>query len=181
MLKKEIQYSKCLCSFRLDEDSLDAEVEDDEDIEAEEMTNEIEERMNHCKKLIEKIRRDEFGIGEQIGEKERILLEKNNERLCRSLDRLSTELYAKDTHFVLELVQNADDNKYDDELMQEDSDEKPSVAFIVDKDQVSILNNEHGFEDINIKAICDIGKSTKGKHRKGYIGKIITNRLHNAS
>lgn len=27
------------------------------------------------------------------------------ERLGRSLDRLSTELYSKDTHFVLELIQ----------------------------------------------------------------------------
>lgn len=127
--------------------------------------------MNHCKNIVETIRRNEFGIGEEIGEKEKVLLEKNNARLCRSLDRLSTELYAKDSHFVLELVQNADDNTYDDELMQADSEEKPSVAFIVDKDRVTVLNNEHGFEDINIKAICDIGKSTKGKHRKGYIGK----------
>lgn len=29
------------------------------------------------------------------------------ERLGRSLDRLSTELYSKDTHFVLELIQVA--------------------------------------------------------------------------
>lgn len=30
----------------------------------------------------------------------------------RALQRLSAELYSRDTHFVLELVQNADDNKY---------------------------------------------------------------------
>ncbi len=29
----------------------------------------------------------------------------NQDRLGRSLDRLSTELYSKDTHFVLELIQ----------------------------------------------------------------------------
>ena len=30
----------------------------------------------------------------------------------RALQRLSAELYSRDTHFVLELVQNADDNAY---------------------------------------------------------------------
>lgn len=33
------------------------------------------------------------------------LIEKNQDRLGRSLERLSTELYSKDTHFVLELIQ----------------------------------------------------------------------------
>ncbi len=30
----------------------------------------------------------------------------------RALQRLSAELYSRDTHFVLELVQNSDDNAY---------------------------------------------------------------------
>ena len=33
------------------------------------------------------------------------------------------------------------------------------------------MNNELGFEEKNIRAICDVGKSTKGKHKYGYIGK----------
>ena len=148
--------------------SIEDVVELDEEEEPE--VNEAEERMNQCKELIEKIRKEEFGIGEYVDEKGKARQEKNNERLCRALDRLSKELYAKDTHFVLELIQNADDNVYDDVLMEEESEEKPSVAFIVDENRVTILNNEHGFEDNNIKAICDIGKSTKGKHKKGYIG-----------
>ena len=151
------------------------EFEDDEE-EQDEATlvlREMYERRQHCKDLIDHIRREEFGIGEELGEKEAILLQRNNERLCRSLDRLSKELYAKDTHFVLELIQNADDNTYSEDMMHDGSEEKPSVAFIVDKDSVVILNNECGFEDVNIKAICDVGKSTKGAHRKGYIGKSI--------
>ena len=35
------------------------------------------------------------------------------------------------------------------------------------------MNNECGFEEKNIRAICDVGKSTKGKHKFGYIGKLI--------
>ena len=35
-----------------------------------------------------------------------------NARIGRALQRLSAELYSRDTHFVLELVQNADDNAY---------------------------------------------------------------------
>lgn len=33
------------------------------------------------------------------------LMQVHQDRLGRSLDRLSTELYSKDTHFVLELIQ----------------------------------------------------------------------------
>ena len=151
-------------------DFIEFEDDEEEQDEASLALREMDERRQHCKDLIDHIRREEFGIGEELGEKEAVLLQRNNERLCRSLDRLSKELYAKDTHFVLELIQNADDNTYSEDMMHDGSEEKPSVAFIVDKDSVVILNNECGFEDVNIKAICDVGKSTKGAHRKGYIG-----------
>ena len=35
---------------------------------------------------------------------------------------------------------------------------------------VTIQNNETGFEEKNIRALCDVGKSTKSKHQVGYIG-----------
>ena len=88
--------------------------------------------------------------------------------------RLSQELYTKDSHFVLELIQNADDNEYNEEVEEEVAGgkcSKPTVAFIVEEDKITILNNEKGFQEKNIKALCDVGKSTKGIHRKGYIGK----------
>ena len=46
------------------------------------------------------------------------LMQKQQERLGRSLDRLSRDLYSKDTHFVLELIQNADDNDYPQEMFR---------------------------------------------------------------
>ena len=49
----------------------------------------------------------------------------------------------------------------------------PSVKFVVEKDCIRVLNNECGFAEKNIRAICDVGRSTKGKHKFGYIGGCI--------
>uniref|UniRef100_A0A3P9L232 Wu:fj29h11 n=1 Tax=Oryzias latipes TaxID=8090 RepID=A0A3P9L232_ORYLA len=110
-------------------------------------------------------RKSEFGIGVELSAHGQRLLEVHQERLGRGLARLSTELYSKDTHFVLELIQNADDNSY-----SLDPTVVPSLAFVVEQDCITILNNETGFQEKNIRAICDVGSSTKGKHRYGYIG-----------
>uniref|UniRef100_A0A8C7R4M3 Wu:fj29h11 n=1 Tax=Oncorhynchus mykiss TaxID=8022 RepID=A0A8C7R4M3_ONCMY len=113
----------------------------------------------------EKADNSEFGIGVELNEEGQRLMTVHQERLGRSLDRLSTELYSKDTHFVLELIQNADDNSYPTE-----GGPVPALAFVVEKDCVTVLNNETGFQEKNIRAICDVGRSTKGKHKYGYIG-----------
>nr|XP_020442679.1 uncharacterized protein LOC109952134 isoform X2 [Monopterus albus] len=115
--------------------------------------------------LIEDIRKSEFGIGVELTAEGQKLMQVHQDRLGRSLERLSTELYSKDTHFVLELIQNADDNSY----LAEDG-VIPALAFVVERDCITILNNETGFQDKNIRAICDVGCSTKGKHKYGYIG-----------
>ena len=39
--------------------------------------------------------------------------------------------------------------------------------------QVTVLNNERGFTEKNIRALCDVGRSTKGAHRYGYIGRLM--------
>ncbi|XP_014916077.1 uncharacterized protein LOC106964848 isoform X1 [Poecilia latipinna] len=117
------------------------------------------------KNIIEDIRKSEFGIGVELNAEGQKLMQVHQERLGRSLDRLSTELYSKDTHFVLELIQNADDNSY-----PSGGDAVPALAFVVERDCVTVLNNETGFQEKNIRAICDVGRSTKGKHKYGYIG-----------
>ncbi|XP_021342125.1 uncharacterized protein LOC110442712 isoform X2 [Mizuhopecten yessoensis] len=146
------------------------EIEGEEDHinkEEEENLTEEEKQERHCQKIIDSIRRDEFGVGVELNEDGQRLMQVHQERLGRSLDRLSKDLYSKDTHFVLELVQNADDNTYPD-MMTEDV--CPSVKFITRQDSVIVLNNECGFEEKNVRALCDVGKSTKGKHTFGYIG-----------
>ena len=119
-----------------------------------------------CKKIILDIRQNEFGIGFelQLNPQQKQIAEKQKEREGRSLQRLSEELYSKDTHFVLELVQNADDNTYPSNQVI------PTLKFVLSKDCITVLNNETGFLENNIRAICDVGKSTKERSRSGYIG-----------
>ena len=100
------------------------------------------------------------------------MAEKQREREGRGIKRLSLELYSKDTHFVLELIQNADDNDYYPHFLsgRDPSGEVPSLKFIIGSHAIIVLNNEVGFSEKNIRAICNVGKSTKGAHRSGYIG-----------
>ncbi|XP_032900561.1 protein NO VEIN-like isoform X2 [Amblyraja radiata] len=126
----------------------------------------INEEHSQYKSIIDDIRKNEFGIGIELNEEGKRLMQIHQNRLGRSLTRLSTELYSKDTHFVLELIQNADDNKYP----TFDGEAAPSLLFVVERDCIILLNNECGFEEKNIRAICDVGCSTKGKHKYGYIG-----------
>uniref|UniRef100_A0A3B3CPC6 Wu:fj29h11 n=1 Tax=Oryzias melastigma TaxID=30732 RepID=A0A3B3CPC6_ORYME len=134
--------------------------------DAEERKAGVESESPLCfqKAILEDIRKSEFGIGVELSAEGQRLMEVQQERLGRGLDRLSTELYSKDTHFVLELIQNADDNSYSSDTTV------PSLAFVVEQDCITVLNNESGFQEQNIRAICDVGRSTKGKHKHGYIG-----------
>ena len=130
------------------------------------------EEEKHSKAVIDHILREEFGVGLNLGPEEEKMIQKHREREGRGLHRLSSELYSRDTHFVLELVQNADDNSYPDEMCGKGDvhDMQPAVVFVVTKSCVTVLNNETGFQDSHIRALCDVGRSTKGKHVKGYIG-----------
>lgn len=51
-----------------------------------------------------------------------------------------------------------------------DSDVVPTLSFVVSDRAVKISNNEKGFLEKHVKAICDVGCSTKPKHQMGYIG-----------
>lgn len=88
-----------------------------------------------CHKFIENIRETEFGMGVELGASGAELRQKMNERLGRALQRLSQDLYSKDVHFVLELVQNADDNEYEANVW-------PAVEFILQDSGITIVNNE---------------------------------------
>ena len=93
-----------------------------------------------CKTVIDSILKDEFGIGMELNEETQRLMNRHQERIGRSLKRLSEELYSKDTHFVLELIQNADDNEYEEGV-------EPSLVFVVDRSEVVAMNNERGFSE----------------------------------
>ncbi|XP_004292523.1 PREDICTED: uncharacterized protein LOC101312697 [Fragaria vesca subsp. vesca] len=114
--------------------------------------------------VIESIRRDEFGLDSSQTTSESIMLKKHHARLGRALHCLSQELYSQDSHFLLELVQNADDNTYPTCV-------EPTLTFILQDSGIVVLNNEQGFSAENIRALCDVGSSTKKGSNAGYIGR----------
>ncbi|OQR87692.1 phosphoserine aminotransferase [Achlya hypogyna] len=115
-----------------------------------------------CRELIARIRRENFGIGLAVTPETHMFLQRQHQRLERALKRLSEELYAASTHFVLELLQNADDNAYADGVV-------PRVTFAVSPDNINFFCNEIGFQPGHIRALCDVGASTKAQ-ATGFIG-----------
>lgn len=92
--------------------------------------------------------------------------------LNHSIQKLAQDLYSTDTHFIFELIQNAEDNTYDRVT--------PSLIFqLVKRDPLEtsgangaliIKNNEVGFSVANVSAICAVGETTKTNKEQGYIG-----------
>ncbi|KAJ0356388.1 hypothetical protein KNSL1_000099 [Colletotrichum chrysophilum] len=92
------------------------------------------------------------------------------DQLDGSLTVLSEQLYNKDMHFILELIQNADDNAYGASTI-------PSFGMRLDKNDGDCTFqtgcNEVGFIVHQIDALCRIASSTKKNEkdvRTGYIG-----------
>lgn len=91
--------------------------------------------------------------------------------LNNSIQALAKDLYSKDTHFIFELIQNAEDNDY--------YGAEPSLSFLLVKNDLTgtpdsngaliVQNNEVGFSSENVDSICAVGKTTKSK-AQGYIG-----------
>ena len=71
---------------------------------------------------------------------------------------MSAELYSDRTHFILELIQNADDNEYDIGVI-------PTLRIRLSRGMITVESNETGFEERHVRALCDINHSTK-KDRK---------------
>ncbi|KDQ07017.1 hypothetical protein BOTBODRAFT_149409 [Botryobasidium botryosum FD-172 SS1] len=74
--------------------------------------------------------------------------------VARALTCLSIDLYSKSTHFLLEFIQNADDNSYDSNV-------EPTLRLALEDQQMCIQCNEKGFSAADVEAICRIGTSTK--------------------
>lgn len=111
-------------------------------------------RPNRCKRT----RSGESGEHVSISSPDR-LFESN---LRRSL---SQQLYSTQTRFILELIQNADDNEYRNCT--------PTLSLIYRTDgHLWVGCNEVGFTGDNVRALCAIGGSTKSvdQGQRGYIG-----------
>ncbi|KAK4168246.1 hypothetical protein QBC43DRAFT_296909 [Cladorrhinum sp. PSN259] len=91
--------------------------------------------------------------------------EDNSRDLEGALKLLSVQLYQKPTRFLLELIQNVDDNTYDSVT--------PTLHLSYRHGRLRIACNEVGFQKRNVEAICRIGQSTKTANGGGtvrYIG-----------
>ena len=111
---------------------------------------------------IQEIRKDFY----HDHESERSKVSSNN-----AIQTIAKDLYNKPTHFIFELIQNAEDNSYEEPV--------PSLSFRLTKTDPTgitksdgaliIVNNEVGFNPDNVDAICAVGETTK-KKEQGYIG-----------
>jgi len=71
--------------------------------------------------------------------------------------RLADQLYQKSTHFLLELIQNADDNSFS----AAETTPRLKVHYDADSQRLLLSCNERGFHNGNVEAICAVGQSTK--------------------
>ncbi|MGQ9595639.1 MAG: sacsin N-terminal ATP-binding-like domain-containing protein [Anaerolineae bacterium] len=119
---------------------------------------------------IESIRKDKFGLGPDGRPVQRNPLLPT---LQRAVSKLASDLYSKETHFVFELIQNAEDNSYAPHVSPE------LHFFYLPEDPTSssgsegallVVNNEVGFRLKDAESLCDVGLTTKGDRTKGYIG-----------
>lgn len=74
-----------------------------------------------------------------------------NGMLRRALER-QIQLYTDKSHFVYELLQNAEDS------------EATSIKFIQFSDRLEVLHDGKPFTDNNLQGLCDIGMSDKTKN-----------------
>lgn len=128
--------------------------------------------MTQAQYFIQEFRRIGFGLdelGKPTGLPEHVRLS-----LEEALAIISKDLYSDDLHFVYELIQNAQDNSYEPNVV-------PNLRFhLLDYDPTKsedsegclvVINNEKGFTEADIKSICSVGKSTKKKKKvEGFIG-----------
>lgn len=119
--------------------------------------------MESPKQIVEKIRKIRFGMGldtANLTEEQRVAIE-DKRKILSDASKLAREIHTRNPHFIFELIQNAEDNEYENPM--------PTLRFIVDSDYLIIQNNERGFEEENVWALCGIGETTKTK-ALGYIG-----------
>jgi hypothetical protein len=115
---------------------------------------------NKCSQFIQRLLQREFhydGNGNRPSQES-----PECRKLRNSLDLLSASLYSSDVHFIMELVQNSDDNAYLPNVI-------PTIKIELFPHALLVFNNEIGFQEKNIVAVCNVGGSTK-QGMAGYIG-----------
>jgi len=99
-------------------------------------------------------------------------LREDSRSLRAALKLLAEELNTKESHFILELLQNAEDNEY--------AGKNPELSLCIETNDPTgtpsadgclvVLNNEVGFQVENARSLSSVGQSTKKNRNQGYIG-----------
>lgn len=121
--------------------------------------------------FIECVRREKFGLGPggRLAAENPLVSDLKN-----ALTTLARDLYSKETHFVFELIQNADDNLYEAGIspelrlsyLEDDATRTPEA-----EGALLVVNNEKGLRPEDVRALCAVGETTKGDRAQGgYIG-----------
>jgi len=120
--------------------------------------------MQTPKQFIEDIRKRRFAIGlpNNIPEDVRKHIE-DGKNFKKDASRLASDIHTEKPHFILELIQNAEDNDYFENA-------HPKIKFIIREDVLILQNNEKGVNEKNVEALCGIGATTKENKKLGYIG-----------
>lgn len=82
--------------------------------------------------------------------------------LKKALEKLAEDIYSSNNRFISELIQNADDNQYDEAT--------PFFEIHFFDNAIWTCSNEKGFNSKNVRAICNVDKSTKGEDKIGNKG-----------
>lgn len=112
--------------------------------------------------FIEKLRRSKLMTDMGLSADAEEAAEGLRHDLDSALRLLSEDLYSTRTHFILELIQNADDNTYAEGV-------DPHIRIVLANDALTVWNNEQGFRPGDVRALCSVGRSTKAK-KAGFIG-----------
>ena len=134
----------------LDDDHVDDRLHTDDDAL---IASQVIHRPNESdkKQFIHTLLQSSFAFSQQV-----------TDILKNTIEQLAENLYTHNVHFVMELIQNAEDNTYDGDVT-------PTVKLELYPHAVVVFNNEVGFSDKNIESVCSVNKSTK-KGKVGYIG-----------
>src|SRR5581483_9489176 len=97
------------------------------------------------RQVIEDIRRREYGIGLPAASPEAAVVRGMRAKLERAVRLLAGELYAESIHFVLELLQNAEDGEYD---FWDD----PFFRIVRRPDHLVVQYNEVGFREEDVRS-----------------------------
>ncbi|KAI1412022.1 hypothetical protein F5Y13DRAFT_50483 [Hypoxylon sp. FL1857] len=121
-------------------------------------------KQERARSIIESIAKDHGYLGEDVYAKmnakarrqiQEVLLRKN-EMLGASIVTLVKNM--RDDQFIFELLKNADENSF---LRARAIGIEPYVSFNLYKDRIIIECNEDGFNESDVRAICNIGRSSK--------------------